>query len=446
MVFYSFAAEVQLHENKDMVSKVSSFKQETVAEVDLIAPFLLKIEAFEALKTLLDRAESFVRPDLNRDVRASSARKQLFKLLVLRWRMPGTGEEAWSALSASLQETAPSEMQGLLSGIEVSELRVVLSELNYEAVERLQSSVSAGECRDCINRELACRLVIRLDDDSNNDHWFRKLWQVLLQNAVGDGSQEWSKAAAVVLATLADRVDTPLEDLDTQTLCQASAFLADKEQAIAFAKQFFKYDLGISAEQSWPPASSARILEQVASLSPTEEKLKFLVLAHTIFPSDLRLRRMLLSELRSKILQLDAPGAGLAFEFDLEDLFVKLILEEEGEIPGDVLQKLTLKDEYLQHFKGDHMHLVQQLREVSRFADAARVAVSVAHNLAYNGEKEKAEDAFLLAFRLDPDNPMAAGGLLGLATQVMLKMGAKNVRCSINHTVTVHYKTNHNWN
>ena len=441
MVFHSFTVEVQLHENKDMKSKVSDFKQETVAEVDLIAPFLLKIEAFEALKTLLDRAESFVRPDLNRDVRASSARKQLFKLLVLRWRIRGTGEEARSALSTLVQETAPSEMQGLLSGIEASELRDVLSELNYGAVERIQSSVSAGDCRDWINRELACRLVIRLDDDSNDDHWFKKLWHLLVENGAGGGL--WAKAAAVVLATFADRVDTPLEDLDTQTLCLASAFLPNKEQAIAFAKQFFKYDLGISAEHNWPPASAARILEQVASLSPTEEKLKFLVLAHTIFPCDLPLRRMLLSELRSKILQLDAPGAGLAFEFDLEDLFVKLILEEEGEIPGDVLQKLTLKDEYLQHFKGDHMHLVQQLREASRFADAARVAVSVAHNLAYNGEKEKAEDVFLLAFRLDPDNTTAAGGLLGLATQVMLKMGAKKVRLSINHNWYCNYKTNH---
>ena len=418
---------MQLVDNKDMVSKVSDFKQETVAEVDLIAPFLLKIEAFEALKTLLDRAESFVRPDLNRDVRASSARKQLFKFLVLRRKLPHMGDEVRRTLSASLQETHPAEVQGLLSAIEGSELRAVLSELNYEAVERLHSSVSAGECRDWINRELACRLVIRLDDDSNNDHWFRKLWQVLLQNAVGDGSQEWSKAAAVVMATLADRVDTPLEDLDTRTLRLASAFLADRWPAIAFAKHFFKNDLGISGH-SWPPASSARILEELASRSPTgSKKFEFLVRANTMFPFDVPIRRMLVSELHDHILQLDSASTGSTL--DLGDRFVKLMLEEEGEIPGDVLQKLKLRDEYLQHFKGDHMLLVKQLHEASRFADAARVAVAFAQKLANTGKKEEAEHAFLLAFRLDSTNAAAASGLVDLGKQVIRMMKAYQ-RCS----------------
>ena len=321
-----------------MKSKVSDFKQETVAEVDLIAPFLLKIEAFEALKDLLDRAESFVRPDLTRDARASSARKQLLKLQVLRMRIPGVDDEERSSFSASLHGT-------LCHGV--------------------------------------------------------------------DG--EWAEAAAVVLATFTDMVNEH-QLVESQVLLEACKFLANKKQAIAFAKQFFNHDLGISAEHSWPKTSSARILEEMASRSPTgREKCEFLAHANTMFPFDVPIRRMLVSELHSHVLQLDSASTGPTL--DLGDRFVKLILEEEGEIPGDVLQKLTLKDEYLQHFKGDHMHLVKQLREASRFADAARVAVAFAQ--AYNGEKEKAEAAFLLAFRLDPTNATAAGGLVHLARQVM---------------------------
>ena len=412
-------AEEQLNPNQNMAFRVIAFKEETVAEVMTIAPFLLKMEAVEALKDLLARAETFVKPLLDKDASASSARKQLFKLLMLRMRLPEMSDEARRSVCGLLEQMSDGQMQGLLSGLEEAELRALLSaDLKYETIERLRTSMSPGVCRSLIDRELACRLVIGLDDDP----WFKKLWQLLLQNANHEGSeqQEWTKAAGVVLAACVEKVDT-LKDLDSLMLQHACEFLESKEQTINFAKSFFQYDLGIRADQHvWPPTSSASILMELESRATgAEQKLKWLVKAHKISPSDATVRRALLRKLHSKILESDGPSASPGMAFDLEDLFLELILEEQGEIPADVIQKLSLKEVHLQHFKGDLKLLASQLCQANRPADGARAAVMLAQKLAHDGEKESAEDNFLFAFRLDPTNVAAAGGLLDLAKQVI---------------------------
>ena len=201
--------EVQLHENKIVKSIVSDFKHETVAEIALIAPFLLKIKAFEALKDLLNRAETLLRPDFNNDVRASSARKQLFKLLLLRMGMPWHAacdalftdsgdmkdiitcfqdteaasvaqDEAGMALGTFLQEIAPSEVQDLPCAMEESELCASLSELGDRKVGqilvRLQLLATAGflsltsDCRDWISELFSVSFLFSTDPSQISPH------------------------------------------------------------------------------------------------------------------------------------------------------------------------------------------------------------------------------------------------------------------------------------
>ena len=313
-------APVQLNPSQDMVSRVLSFKQETVREALLVASFLWKTQTFEAFKQLLNRAETFVRQDLGRNASASS-RKHLFKLLVLRMRMPHMAGAAEWAICNLLEDVADSQLEGLLSQIPGSDLGTWLDKLPYQVLERLCNS--AGAYRDWISRPLARRYASDLQDNQ----WFKKLWQLLFQNAGKD--DQWAEGAAVVLVAFLPRVDTPLQDLARQTLCYALQFLLDKERATCFALGFFKHDLGISDVKNWPPTSSARILEELASRSTGQTRLQLLVRGHSTFPSDANIQKELLSDLRSKILQADDPSASSHSAFDQEqDLLVRLAVEE----------------------------------------------------------------------------------------------------------------------
>ena len=128
--------------------------------------------------------------------------------------------------------------------------------------------------------------------------------------------------------------------------------------------------------------------------------------------SDPLVRKALLRQLQCKILEKDAAS-------NAEGLFLKLISEEERPISSNVLSRLALNEAHLHCFKGDFMLLARQLGEAKRGNDGARVAVMLARRLACNGEKERAEEAFLLAFHLDRTNPDAANGLLDVAKQVI---------------------------
>ena len=424
----ALTAPVQLNPSQDMASRVLSFKQETVAEVLLIAPFLEKIQAFEALEQLLDRAQVFVMLEQYRDAR----RKQLFTLLMFRMRMPGRGADTL------LEQMADEEFESLMSETTKSEFSALLSRLPAERLPRLCSSTK-GDCRDWMNRELAIRVaqdLVTVGALADGRHGLephlevfchrcvRLLWGLLLQNLKRVGSQEWAEATAVFLVVYLLWVETPVEELDGQILRHALQFLENRQKACFFAKAFFKNDFGIS-DQSWPPLPAARVVEELASRRSGAQRLQLLVNAHGLFPFDAGIRRQLLSDLGGKIL-VDDPRCRDATFDEEQDLFVKLALEDEGGIPEDVISKVTLKEEHLQHLRGNHMLLMQQLRQAHRFVDAARVAVVRAQSLARAGDPEEAEAFFLAAYQLDPSNVAAAGGLSDLANRVLRSIRGAN--------------------
>ena len=398
-----------------MASRIVSFKEETVAEVALIGPFLLKMEVFEDLEQLLVRAESFVRPLLDRDG-SDSARKQLLKLLTLRMGIPSSGADLEREVCTLLQQMADVQIQSLLSEMDVGH-KTLLSQLELERLERLRTSAA---CRTWIDRELVCRL--------GNSYQVEKLWHLLLQNGSIEGEDDWAKAAGLLLAAKTDSMDTPLKGISGSILRQASKFLENKEQAINFAQQFFNSDLGILGK-SWPHKASSRLLMEMASRCGGRERIRLLVRARHICP--LQVRDVLLVELRNIFLGLQAPSGRADWTFDLEDLFVDMTLEYEGKLSADVIQKLNLKEKHLQHFKGDFPSLVQQLREANRPKDASRVAVMHAQNLVNKGEIEKAEETFFSAFCLDSTNVAAASGLMDFATRVQKTAAAMKKSCQV---------------
>lgn len=432
---------VQLLRNRDMMSRIISFKEEIVAEILSIAPLLLKAEFFEALERLLQRAECFVRPlFVNDDNDDASARKKLLRLLTIRMRMPPTDEvhAAREEVHKLLDQVADRHIEALLCGIEESELRGLLCKVECDMLESLHSKMKASNhiCRHWIDHELACRLATLLGEDccfeelwqlleNGNDRRFQQLWAMLVQNCHHDGplncyheQQQWAKAAGVVLATCADRVKTPLHQLDLGVLNHAHGFLNKHKQALDFAESFFRYDFGIADEEVWPPSPSARIVMELAERScQQEEKLQLLLRAYRICASDALIRRALLDAFHCQFLDSDSPSA--CTTADVEELYLQLISQEERTIPMDVIHKLSFKESCLQHFKGDLMLLAKQLRQAGRSADGGRVAVMLAQRLAKDGENERAEDAFFFAFRLDPANSDAANGLWDFAQLVI---------------------------
>lgn len=420
-------------------------EEETLAEILSVAPLLLKAGCIEALENLLPRAESFVRPLLNND---ASARKKLLRLLSIRTRMPLLPDSLEASDSArqelhELLQVADDQIEALLSGIQESELRGLLAEIEWSMLERLQKSLKAScnPCKDWIDQEVGYKRALLFYNYFRLDlKRFDEYWQLLIENYQHAGESllvrdtgarnRGAKAAALVLATCSDRVATPLKDIDYQVLEHAHRFLNNRAEAIDFAKRFFKYKIRIADQVAWPPASSGRIfLEFAARQGDEKERFLLLVRAYNVCASDTLIRRALLEQLHCKILEVDSFGGGTvrttansACSTDsssLEELFLKVSLEEERQIPPDLINKLTLKDTYLQRLNGDLLPWAQELGHAGRPVDGARLAVLVGQRLARKGDKERAVEAFFLAFRLDSGNSDAASGLLDFAELVI---------------------------
>ena len=167
---------------------------------------------------------------------------------------------------------------------------------------------------------------------------------------------------------------------------------------------------------------------ELAERSQQEEKLQLLLRAYRIYTSDALIRKALLDALHCQFLDLDSPDACTTAAADVEELYLQLISQEERTIPMDVIHKLSFRESCLQHFKGDLTLLAGQLRQAGRCVDGARVAVMLAQRLARDGQSEGAEDAFFLAFRLDPANSDAANGLWDFAQLVIATKKAQNDR------------------
>ena len=336
----------------------------------------------------------------------SSARKQLATLLLFRLKLPGEhGTVAKEVLSLLIEFEDSEQLQEAFGAMEEATIVTLLSSLDETAVNQLHVAMLPCDkpCKGLVDKELARRLASRL-----NEERLKRLWQ-LLQGHLHAEHDSWDRAAGCLLSAQMGRMEVQLHDLSLEVLVKAGKFLDDQDSAIAFAQDFFGYDLGISTAEQWPLKSSAPIFHELAarvSEDESEEKLHLLLKAHSIDETHPDIRSSLHMQLYARMLSLEEGDA-----FAMEGLFLKLALEE-GCIPEEVLAKLTLSDHYLAQSSPDQlMKLSQQLVESNRQADGARAAVVAAKAFKAKGHERQSEEAFVKAFALDRSNQEAAEGL-----------------------------------
>ena len=390
--------------NRDKKSAIVIYREAVVQSVLSMKQKLLSTSRIDEALKLLDKAELFVRsvlPD-------AAARRKLVHLLLIRVRLLGAGRDSVIleivVLLIEMEDT--NQIPKFLGEIEEEEFLSLLAKLEDERVARLremQTSSSLSLCRkDTIDLQLARRLIKYVSDDGR----LKELWSLLLLHSQ---DYSWVKAAAVFLASFCERLDVDLKRLHEQVLLHVCRCLNDKAVAISIAYDFFHCDLGISSATTWPARGSASIiLEMAIRATDHQQKLSLLLRAYRINPGNQFLRSAIATHLAEF---LEAREAGECAEG--EALLLKLLLENNQEVPDDLIQRLTLTDAQLEELSADQlMSLAYQIGAKRRRLDGSQVAVKAAKLFESMHSEEKAQDAFLQAFSLDRSNEHAANGLI----------------------------------
>ena len=296
-----------LNPNQHLKSNIMSFKENTVTEIMNVAPGLPpKLTA-----KLLARADEFVREQLP----DGSARRNLSSLLLLKMKLPDTNrnEAIQEIVSLLVQIQNDGPLLQFLHKADESERLALLPNLSEEMIARLCTAMqtSPTSFKVLIEKEYICRLASNLGDTER----LKKMWDLLLANSM-DEVGEWTRAAAVVLAAFIDRLEAPLKDLDQELLTYAHAYLETRQDAVVFAEDFFKNDLGISTLPLWPPLGAGQILSHLVFRLFGEEKIQLLVAAQVLDRDEAQRLKKRCEELESKCQTLQVPF-GTSFSWDL---------------------------------------------------------------------------------------------------------------------------------
>ena len=249
----------------------------------------------ELAAKLLGRAEEFIREQLP----DGSARRKLSRLLLLKMKLPDIkrNETIQEIVSLLVQVQDDGQLQQFLNEADESECLALLPNLSEEMVASLCNAMqtSPTSFKVLIEKEYICRLASDLRDTER----LRKMWDLLLTNSM-DEVGDWTRAAAVVLAAFIDRLEAPLKELDQELLTFARLYLEARQDAIVFAEQFFKFDLGISTLPQWPPHGAGKILSHLAFQLSGEEKVQLLVEAQAIATEEAQSFKKTCEELQRK--------------------------------------------------------------------------------------------------------------------------------------------------
>ena len=352
----------------------------------------------------------FVRPRLP----DATASRQLADLLLLKLKVVDAdcSEIAKEAVSLLVNARDDDQLrEALLILAEESAILTLLPSFDEKAIAAMHRALLWCDvsCRAHLSKEYAQRLAICLDEDDR----LKILWQ-LLKDQLNDSSLPWVKAAACLLCADLFRIGVEVSDLCPEVLVEAGQFLDDEEAAAAFAKEFFKQDLGISASEQWPPKSSAPIFHELALRmdGAQSEKLQMLMKAYRIDKDNGSIRASLRKHLNELFAVGDKTDAA-----ELEGIFLELALEEGVDIPSEVLSSLTLEPRHLcQPLPKQLLLLANMLGSSDRSADGARVAVLAAKAFAASDKTRESEAAFVKAFCLDFSNKEAVDGIANAVT------------------------------
>ena len=308
------------------------------------------------------------------------------------------------ALLVAAKEYQP--LQKAFSDMCEAETTALISSLDEDTVTKLYGAVLPADvpCRRVLSKELAQRLASRLDQERLN-----RLWQ-LLRAHPDDDRDSWVQAASCLLCGHIDRLEVLLEHLSTKMLTEAVQFLEDQAAAVAFAKHFFKCDIGISAVEQWPRKSTAPMFQELSHRLADEnfdERLRVLVHGHQIDESHQGIKEALSKQLHDHLLRQPASTGS-----DMEGLFLKVAVRNGVDISRDLLAKLTLKPCHLSEAQPEQlMILAQHLGRYDLQTDAAKVAAFAARAFGSSGHARDCADAYLTAFAMDHCNRDAAQGV-----------------------------------
>ena len=343
------------------------------------------------------------------------ASKQLAHFLRLKLKLVDTDsvEIAKEAVSLLVKVQDDDQLLDLFVAIEESAVLTLLPSFDEKAIAVMHRALLTcdASCRAHVNKEYAQRLATSLDDD----HRLKTLWQLLEAN-LNDSSMPWVKAAACLLSAHPSRLGVKVSDLRLEVLTEASKFLDDQEEGAAFARDFFKQDLGVFSWffEQWPRKSSAPIFHEMALRidGAQSEKLQMLLKAYWTDKDNGSVRASLRKHLNELFAVGDKTDAA-----ELEGIFLKLALEEGADISSEVLSSLTLEPRHLcQPLPKQLLLLADMLGSNDRSADGARVALFAAKAFEANNEVRESEAAFLKAFSLDHASQEAVEGLANAVT------------------------------
>ena len=288
----------------------------------------------------------------------------------------------------------PSQLQQAVSGMEAADVAVWIPSLDADTLQKLHAALVSMDapCRGVVSKMLAQRLAASLLTVG----CAKSLWQ-LLQSCADDRTDSWVQAAACFLCAHLNRVDVFLPAIASEIVTEAAKFVHDQVSAIAFAKSFFKCDMGMSAFEQWPAKHTARIFLMLAwREARPEEKLKLLVKGHEIDNSHSLIREELAKWLQGHILRYGGSGSDVQSSI-------------QGSVLKEALSKLTLEEKHLKQVSPQQLINLSQLLVCK--ADGARVAVFAAKAFAAMGKARDSEHAYLTAFEMDPSNREVAAGL-----------------------------------
>ena len=342
-------------------------------------------------------------------------------------KLPGNdrckaGKEAVSLLAAAKETEA---LREAFAGMQEADVATLLSSFDEATVTTLHGALLPTDvpCRTMVSKDLAQKLASRLKQDR-----LEELWHVL-QAQVDDPHDCWMQAAACLLCAHISSLQVGLQDLSSEVLAEVVKFVEDRDSATAFAKNFFKCDLEISAIKEWPIKGMATIFQELARRLPEdklEEKLRFLVKGHQIDDSHQGIEEALTKELYGHMSRVEAGNGS-----DMEGLFLKLVIREVADIPQNIVPKLTFESQHLGQVEPEQlMLLAQYLGGHDRSSDGARVAAFAAKAFASRGKMKESEDAFLKAFCLDRSNMEAADGVAQALSSAHKRCELLEGRCS----------------
>ncbi|CAE8592875.1 unnamed protein product, partial [Polarella glacialis] len=204
-----------------------------------------------------------------------------------------------------------------------------------------------------------------------------------------------------------------------EVLEYAAIYLQDRRSHSARAQELLKTNLGLncSADAASFPDLAKILLELACRQEDDKEaQQRLLFQARAADPTNEAVRHCLV-EVLSEVLGVEGKDQN-------EGLLLTMLFEEHQKVPEHLLPKLQLEPAQLKQLKPTWLVvLAEQLAAANRSTESACVAIAAAQAHEAAGNKEAAQQAYILAYGMDRSNEDASHGVVEMCS-------ATTQRCS----------------